>query len=216
LEQAYAEAIRRGFLGPREQERLRERHLDDALGLAAIRRPTPGEHWADLGSGAGLPGLPLAVAHRATSFTMIDAQRRRLDWIEETAAKLHLINVKVVHARLEDYGRGAARESFHVATARALGPLPVVAELGLPLLAVGGQLLIPRGQPDNQELAETALACEQLGGRTMLSPTRARRLTGSVSSLSWQRSLRPPPASPGDRVCRRELRSASCAIRSAS
>jgi 16S rRNA (guanine527-N7)-methyltransferase len=96
---------------------------------------------------------------------MIDAQRRRLDWIEETAAKLHLINVKVVHARLEDYGRGAARESFHVATARALGPLPVVAELGLPLLAVGGQLLIPRGQPDNQELAQTALACEQLGGR---------------------------------------------------
>jgi 16S rRNA (guanine527-N7)-methyltransferase len=165
LEEAYAEAVQLGFLGPREQERLWERHLDDAFGLAAIRRPEPGERWADLGSGAGLPGLPLAVAHPATSFTLIDAHRRRLDWIEDTATRLHLNNITVVHARLEDYGRGAARESFDVATARALGSLPVVAELGLPLVAVGGQLLVPRGQPESDELEQAASACEQLGGR---------------------------------------------------
>ena len=165
MDGAYAEAVKHGFLGPREQERLWERHLDDALGLAAIRRPEPEEHWADLGSGAGLPGLPLAVAYRATSFTLIDAQRRRLDWVEATAAKLGLTNVKVVHSRLEDYGQGPAREFFDVATARALGPLPVVAELGLPLVAVGGQLLVPRGQPDSEDLEQAALACEQLGGR---------------------------------------------------
>src|SRR3712207_1025776 len=101
LEQTYTEAIQLGFLGPREQERLWERHLDDALGLAAIRRPEPGERWADLGSGAGLPGLPLAVAHRATSFTLIDAHRRRLDWIVATAARLHLTN---------EIGRASCRE----------------------------------------------------------------------------------------------------------
>ena len=165
LEQAYAEAIQLGFLGPREQERLWERHLDDAFGLAAVREPEPGERWVDLGSGAGLPGLPLAVAHRSTLFTMIDAQGRRLDWVQATAARLGLTNVTAVHARLEDYGRGPARESFDVATARALGPLPVVAELGLPLLAVGGQLLVPRGQPDSEELEQAAFACEQLGAR---------------------------------------------------
>jgi 16S rRNA (guanine527-N7)-methyltransferase len=165
LEQAYTEAIHLGFLGPREQDRLWERHLDDAFGLAAIREPKPGEGWADLGSGAGLPGLPLAVAHRSTSFTLIDAQRRRLDWVEATAVRLGLTNVAVVHARLEDYGRSAARESFDVATARALGPLPVVAELGLPLLTVGGQLLVPRGQPGRDELEQAAIACEQLGAR---------------------------------------------------
>jgi 16S rRNA (guanine527-N7)-methyltransferase len=165
LEQAYAEAVQLGFLGPREQERLWERHLDDAFGLASIRRPEPGERWADLGSGAGLPGIPLAVAHPATSFTMIDAQRRRLDWIEATASKLRLSNVSVVHARLEDYGQGPARESFEVATARALGSLPVVAELGLPLLTVGGQLLVPRGQPEPDELEQATFACEQLGAR---------------------------------------------------
>jgi len=165
LERAYADAVRLGFLGPREQQRLWERHLDDALGLAAIRRPEPAEHWADLGSGAGLPGLPLAVAYRATTFVLIDAQRRRLDWVAATTAELHLTNVEVMHSRLEDYGRGPARQSFDVATARALGPLPVVAELGLPLLRIGGQVLIPRGRPDDKELDQAVAACEQLGGR---------------------------------------------------
>jgi 16S rRNA (guanine527-N7)-methyltransferase len=165
LEQVYADAVRLGFLGPREEERLWERHLNDALGLAAIRRPKPEERWADLGSGAGLPGLPLAVAYRATAFTLIDAQRRRADWVAGTVAKLGLTNVAVVHARLEDYGRGPARQSFDVATARAVGPLPVVAELGLPLLKIGGQLLVPRGRPGSDELKQAATACRQLGGR---------------------------------------------------
>jgi 16S rRNA (guanine527-N7)-methyltransferase len=165
LERAYARAVRLGFLGPREQERLWERHLDDALGLAVIRSPRPGERWADLGSGAGLPGLPLAVAHRTTSFTLIDAQRRRLDWIQVTASELRLTNVTVVHQRLEDYGHGAARGTFDVATARALGPLPLAAELGLPLLKVGGSLLVPRGQPPAAELEQASNACELLGGR---------------------------------------------------
>ena len=165
LERAYANAVRLGFLGPRELERIWERHLDDALGLAAIRCPQPGEHWVDLGSGAGLPGLPLAVAYRSTAFTLVDAQRRRLDWVAATAEDLHLTNVTVVHARLEDYGHGTARQSFDVATASALGPLPVVAELGLPLLKTEGRLLIPRGQPATDELEQAAIACEQLGGR---------------------------------------------------
>jgi 16S rRNA (guanine527-N7)-methyltransferase len=165
LERSYDEAVRLGFLGPNELERLWERHLDDAFGLAAIREPQPGERWADLGSGAGLPGLPLAIAHRSTSFTLIDAQQRRLDWVASTAAELRLTNLTVVQARLEDYARSPAREAFDMATARALGALPVVAELGLPLLKTGGQLLVPRGQPGDNELEQAAAACEQLGGR---------------------------------------------------
>jgi 16S rRNA (guanine527-N7)-methyltransferase len=164
LEDAYAEAVQLGFLGPRELERLWERHLDDAFGLAAIREPQPGECWADLGSGAGLPGLPLAIAYRAASFTLIDAQQRRVDWVASTAAALDLTNLTVVHARLEDFAQGPARASFDVATARALGALSVVAELGLPLLKIGGQLLVPRGQPGEDELERAAAACHQLGG----------------------------------------------------
>jgi 16S rRNA (guanine527-N7)-methyltransferase len=165
LEAAYGDAVRRGFLGPREEARLRERHLDDALGLAAIRRPDSGERWVDLGSGAGLPGLPLAYRFPGASFTLVDAQRRRLDWVAATAAKLHIDNVTVIHARLEEYGHGSSRETFDVATARALGSLPVVAELGLPLLRVGGVLLVPRGRPAGAELERATAACRQLGGR---------------------------------------------------
>jgi 16S rRNA (guanine527-N7)-methyltransferase len=165
LEAAYGEAVRLGFLGPREGARLRERHLDDALGLAAIRSPRAGERWVDLGSGAGLPGLPLAYAYPEASFTLVDAQRRRLDWVAATAARLHIENVTVVHARLEEYGHGPGREAFDVATARALGSLPVVAELGLPLLRVGGALLVPRGRPADAELEQATAACRQLGGR---------------------------------------------------
>jgi 16S rRNA (guanine527-N7)-methyltransferase len=165
LEAAYGDAVRLGFLGPREGVRLRERHLDDALGLAAIRLPRTGERWVDLGSGAGLPGLPLAYGYPEASFTLVDAQRRRLDWVTATAARLHIDNVTVAHARLEEYGHGPGRETFDVATARALGPLPVVAELGLPLLRVGGALLVPRGQPAGAELEQATAACRQLGGR---------------------------------------------------
>ena len=163
LESEYLKAVDRGFLGPHEGARLRERHIDDALGLATLRSPIPGEQWVDLGSGAGLPGLPLAVAFPTTRFTLVDAQRRRVDWIASTVATLHLANVDVVHARLEDYGRGAARGRFDVATARALGPLPVVAELGVPVLRKGGTLLVPRGAPSDDQLAQLERACEMLG-----------------------------------------------------
>jgi 16S rRNA (guanine527-N7)-methyltransferase len=164
LESAYLEAVERGFLGPHEAARLRARHIDDALGLATIRSPRPGEQWVDLGSGAGLPGLPLAVAFQETVFTLVDAHRRRVDWVVSTAAKLDLANVRAVHARLEDFGSGAGRERFDVGTARALGPLPVVAELGLPLLRIGGTLLVLRGDPGDKELGQLARACEMLGG----------------------------------------------------
>jgi len=163
LESVYLEAVERGFLGPQEGARLRERHIDDALGLATIRAPLPDEQWADLGSGAGLPGLPLAAAFPRTWFTLVDAHRRRMDWVAATAAKLHIMNVRVIHARLEDFGRGAGRERFDVATARALGPLPVVAELGLPVLRTGGTFLVPRGDPSDEELGQLTQACEMLG-----------------------------------------------------
>ncbi len=163
LEHAYLGAVDLGFLGPNEGERLRQRHIEDALGLAALRAPAPGEHWVDLGSGAGLPGLPLAAAFRDTAFTLVDAQRRRLDWVMATATRLGIGNVRVIHQRLEEYGRGAGREQFDVATARALGSLPVVAELGVPLLKVGGTLMISRGQPSSEELRRLTRVGEILG-----------------------------------------------------
>jgi 16S rRNA (guanine527-N7)-methyltransferase len=201
LEAAYHEAIDYGFLGPREGERLRERHIDDALGLAQLRRPAPGERWVDLGSGAGLPGLPLAASFPSTSFTLVDAQQRRLDWVGRTAARLGIQNITTVHSRLEDFGRSQEREQFDVATARALGPLPVVAELGLPLLRVGGLLIVPRGQPTDLELGDAAAACELLGGRlegVVPNPTGSIDPVGFVVMMAKTASTSPRfPRRPG-------------------
>lgn len=165
LEARYLDAIRFGFLGPREGERLRERHLDDALGLAVLRRPAAGEQWADLGSGAGLPGLPLAAVFPHTHFTLVDSQRRRLDWVRATADELEIGNVTTVHERLEDFGHGAGRERYNVAVARALGPSPVVAELGLPVVRVNGTLIIPRGKLQDPEQQALLAATRRLGGQ---------------------------------------------------
>jgi 16S rRNA (guanine527-N7)-methyltransferase len=164
LEVRYREAVDFGFLGPREGERLRERHLDDAVGLALVQRPRDGERWADLGSGAGLPGLPLAAAFPGTSFTLIDAHKRRLDWVERTAAALGIANLHVRHERLEDTGTGPLREAFDVAVARALGQPPVVLELGLPLVKVGGTLLLARGRLAAGERARLVEVAGRLGG----------------------------------------------------
>jgi 16S rRNA (guanine527-N7)-methyltransferase len=164
LEERYAEAVAFGFLGPREAERLRERHLDDALGLALHRRPKPGTRWADLGSGAGLPGLPLAAAFPETSFTLVDSHKRRLTWVASTAEALGITNVAVVHERLEAFGRSPDRERFDVAVARALGQPPVVLELGLPLIRKGGLLMVPRGQVSDGERALLTRVAKQLGG----------------------------------------------------
>ena len=132
---------------------------------------------------------------------MIDAQRRRSDWIVVTANALGLDNVTAVHARLEDHGHSPGPAVVRCGNGKGRSaPSPVVAELGLPPCPkIGGQLLIPRGQPSPDELEQAAVACEQLGGRIdeTMSPTRARRLTASgvvIMAKIAATSPRFPPA----------------------
>lgn len=128
-----------------------EKHVADCLHLVSLL-PAQGV-VADVGSGAGLPGLLLAIARPDLSFHLIDALAKRCRFLTETAAALGLDNVTVHHLRAETAGREKTlRGSCDCVTARALAPLPVLLELTLPLLKPQGRLLAMKGDKGEQEL----------------------------------------------------------------
>jgi 16S rRNA (guanine527-N7)-methyltransferase len=125
----------------------------------------------DVGSGGGMPGLPLKIARPELRVVLVEADRRKGAFLAHAAAQLDL-DVEIVAERAEAAGRGPLRESFDVAVCRALAGMPVVAELCLPLVRVGGRLLAMKG-----EVEEAAGAIAVLGGgpaRVVPAPSAAR------------------------------------------
>ncbi|HEY3603765.1 MAG TPA: 16S rRNA (guanine(527)-N(7))-methyltransferase RsmG [Sporichthyaceae bacterium] len=140
----------RGLIGPREVPRLWERHLLNCAVLAG--EVAPGERLADVGSGAGLPGLVLAILRRDLDVVLIDPLLRRTVFLEEMVAALGLTNVAVRRARAQDCPD--LRGRFDVVTARAVAPLPTLLDWSLPLLRGGGRLLAVKGEAAEAEVAE--------------------------------------------------------------
>ena len=149
---------------PREVARL---HLLDSLAaLPLVDQLAPGE-VIDLGSGGGLPALPLAMARPQMRWTLVDSVARKAAVLRDFAAALGLRNVTVVADRAEVLGRDPRhRERYGMATARACASLPVLAELALPLVAAGGSLIAWKGplSEDDEEVRRGRSAICQLGG----------------------------------------------------
>ena len=118
----------------------------------------------DVGSGAGFPGVPLAIFLPDTHFVLMDSLSKRVEFLRGVIRELSL-NAEAVCLRAEDAGRGALREAFDAATARAVAPLSVLCELLLPLVRVGGKAVALKGPgaAAEAEAAQNALAA--LGGR---------------------------------------------------
>ncbi|HEV7208230.1 MAG TPA: 16S rRNA (guanine(527)-N(7))-methyltransferase RsmG [Mycobacteriales bacterium] len=137
----------RGLIGPRELPRLWDRHL---LNCAVIAELVPAQaSVVDVGSGAGLPGLPLAIVRPDLRITLLDSLLRRSIFLHEMVAALDLADrVQVVRARAEEH-----RTRYDVVTARALGPLAVVGRWSAPLCRPGGLLVAIRGEHAAAELA---------------------------------------------------------------
>ncbi len=135
-------------------------HVADSLSVLGVAPFAAGERAVDIGSGAGLPGLPLAVARSAACFDLLEAARRKVDWIAHAVTALSLQNALAVHGRAEEWAAAPRRESYDIALARALAPLPTVLEYASPLLRVGGRLVVWRGarEPDVERRANVAAA----------------------------------------------------------
>ncbi len=119
----------------------------------------------DVGSGAGLPGIPLAILCPDLHVTLLDSLAKRVGFLSAAIDALELSNVCAVHARAEDAARDAAyRERFDVAMARAVASLPVLMELLLPFVRIGGRCVCFKGPSVAPELAAGQAAAEMLGG----------------------------------------------------
>jgi 16S rRNA (guanine527-N7)-methyltransferase len=150
--------LERGLIGPRELPRLWERHV---LNCAVVREALPvGASAADIGSGAGLPGLVLAIVRPDVRMTLVEPLQRRSSFLEEVVVDLGLTNVDVVRARAEEL---AGTVAVDVVTARAVARLDRLARWTLPLLSTGGRLLALKGDSAVDEVAEAADTLARMG-----------------------------------------------------
>ena len=122
-----------------EPEQVATLHFLDSLCLLQAV-DFAGRTAADIGTGAGFPGLPLRIAVPSLRLTLLDAQGKRVDFLREVCGELGLSDVACVHARAEEFA-AHRRESFDLVTSRAVAALPMLAELGLPLVRVGGRFI---------------------------------------------------------------------------
>jgi 16S rRNA (guanine527-N7)-methyltransferase len=145
----------------RDPGRAVEVHLADSLVALELDVVQTAGRIADLGAGAGFPGLALAVALPQGEISLVEAQMRRCAFIEGLRVSLGLANARVVCARAEEWAEGVGTNDLVVA--RALAPQAVVVEYAAPLLRVGGFLVDWRGRRNRVEESSGALAAEQLG-----------------------------------------------------
>ncbi len=150
--------VERGLIGPAEADRIWERHV---LNCAAIAHLLPARcSLVDVGSGAGLPGIVLAIVLPQARVTLLEPLARRVDFLNETIAELGLTNAEVVRARAEDL---AGQISADVVTARAVAPLDKLAGLTLGLVRPGGRVLAIKGSAAEAELAKARPVLARLG-----------------------------------------------------
>jgi 16S rRNA (guanine527-N7)-methyltransferase len=151
--------VQRGLIGPREVPRLWERHL---LNCAVLSEVVPeGVTVCDVGSGAGLPGIPLALVREDLKITLLEPLLRRTNFLTEVVELLGLDHVTVVRGRAEEVL--GTLQPVHVVTARAVAPLDRLAAWGIPLLRPYGEMLALKGDTAEEELKSAASALSKLG-----------------------------------------------------
>jgi len=190
-----SEGVLRGLIGPREVPRLWDRHLVNC-GLLAPLVPA-GARVADLGSGAGLPGLVLALARPDLAVTLVEPMARRVEFLTEACESLGAENATVVRGRAEELGGG---HDFDVVTSRALAPLTRLLAWSLPLVAPGGAVLAMKGSSASVEIEAAApelrrwraaadvVVCEVPGAS---ATTVVRVVAGPGATIGWPASSMP-------------------------
>lgn len=175
---------------PAEVARLHFLDCAALLALADLR----GKRVVDVGTGAGFPGLPLKILEPSIQLTLLDAQRKRVDFLREVCGELGLKDVECVHGRAEEFAQ-QHRETFDLAVSRAVAALPVLAELCLPLVKPGGLFLAMKSNKTDEEIEAAAPIIQTLGGEPPF--VMDYRLPGSEAYQRIVTVLKARPTPPG-------------------
>jgi 16S rRNA (guanine527-N7)-methyltransferase len=148
----------------------------------------------DVGAGGGLPGIPIKIARPDLDLTLLEATTNKASFLQLAVDQLRLARVSVVNARAEDAGRDPThREAYELALARAVAPLPVLVELTLPFLRVGGTLASPKGSRAQEEVQTAKHALSECGGEVMHVSRLELPWGGDAPTLVIVRKVAPTP-----------------------
>lgn len=138
------------------------KHFIDSLTMA--NKVKEGETLIDVGTGAGFPGIPLAIVKQEVKITLLDSLNKRVHFLQEVIQVLQLNNIRAVHARVEEFAKNKKeREQYDIATSRAVAPLNVLSEYLLPLVKIGGKCVCMKGS-NIEEIKQAEKAVTLLGG----------------------------------------------------
>ncbi|PMB39963.1 16S rRNA (guanine(527)-N(7))-methyltransferase RsmG [Fischerella thermalis CCMEE 5330] len=179
-----------------------EKHLWDSLrGVALLLRvgqkdfTSPLHHFIDIGTGAGFPGIPVAIALPDCTVTLVDSTRKKIAFLEHILPELKLDNVKTLIGRAEEIGQQSQyRQNYDVAMIRAVSNAPVCAEYTLPLLKQGGLAIIYRGNWTEEETTALTDAVKLLGGEIEAIEQFTTPLSKSLRHCLYLRKIATTPA----------------------
>ena len=177
-----------------EAEDVVYKHFLDSVVTLEVSGDLSGQRLIDVGTGAGFPGVPLKIMTPDLKLCLFDSLQKRIHFLTHLCGELGLDDVEAVHGRAEEFGQiSAYREQFDLATARAVAKLPVLAELCLPFVRVGGRFIALKGPELPQELSDCRQALALLGGQ--LGEVKAISLAGGryERNLVVIEKVRPTP-----------------------
>lgn len=150
----------------RDRDEALQKHIADSLSCDFMEEYEAAENVIDVGTGAGFPGVPLAIVSPDKKFTLVDSLNKRLRIIDELTGELGIKNITTVHGRAEDVGKSKEhREQYDICVSRAVASLDVLCEWCLPLVKKGGYFVAYKGENVSRETEDAANAIKLLGGK---------------------------------------------------
>ena len=146
-----------------EQNDIILKHFIDCLTIKKYLKDN--DKIVDIGTGAGFPGIPLAIMSEANKFTLVDSLNKRVNFLNDVKEKIDLKNIEAIHSRAEEFGQNKIyREKYDIAVSRAVANLSVLLEYLLPTVKVGGKVICMKGSQVQDEINEAKYALKELGG----------------------------------------------------